>query len=100
MSFLDFFQRKSAQQAQLVLPSTIYVRKGMWVIYKGEPSIIADFNPINGFLEIHITDREKGETIAKEQIQDLTQLRQCKWSEIPAARRPDQIKAARLGYID
>jgi hypothetical protein len=100
MIFGNFFKKKAEENAQLVLPTRIMIRRGMWVMRGKDIGILADFNPTNGAVEIHFCDPVEGTTVAKEMIFDLMLLRQAKLSEIPEKRRPTPERAAKFGYFD
>lgn len=73
-------------------------RKGMWIVFNNTIGILHEIKPDAEFGEVHLVD-EKGETVEAVTCR-ISELRQAKIAEIPAARIKG-MKAAvlnKLGY--
>lgn len=69
-------------------------RKGMWVKFGEQLGILVSFD--SGGTEVHLVNAA-GETVQVVQPQ-MAELRQATYAEIPKARRPSKVLAAKLGY--
>ena len=70
-------------------------RQGMWVVHEGKIAILFEIGTPS---IIHYVDMTTGETTSVGSVL-ISALRQAKWLEIPATRRPPTLEIAQgLGY--
>jgi hypothetical protein len=123
MSFLDYFRSPVKEEAPseptqtlvvtpkegLAIKSAVtpvtrtFLRRGMWVLYNGQISIIDGFEPDNivtihkvlpdGTSEIGPT----GRTVEYHVLGDTLTL--ASYADIPEPRRPEPDHAAKFGYV-
>lgn len=87
-------QLKIPQEGFKYLPP-VFMKRGKWVVVKGEIGIVADLSNAN-FAIVHLVD-DKGITVKAIQC-GINDVRIAKLQDIPLSRRPTVAVGLELGY--
>lgn len=92
----DFLNRNKVPNG-VYIPPPVGLRVGMWVFSKTHGvGIVAGMRP-DGLVEFHCVAPDR--TTSSVVPVPVRDLRQARRAEIPAASRPDAVKAERMGYL-
>lgn len=72
-------------------------RRGMWVRYQGRTGILTNIES-GDVATVMLVDDDRGENVLEVHA-PCADLRQAHYEELPAARRPSEVEAAKFGYL-